>query len=223
MKIDERSLIGAPIDAVWPFVRNPQTVAPCIPGCEAVEQLSDKLFRGTIGVALGPIKACFNVVVEITEEFAPNSKIMRAAGARELKLLFDAGNVLSEQSLAEGDVDRAFATCDIVVQPIAAALALKTKKPVKVVLSREDDFGSPVPHARLSRRSRDAHSLALTVLGRRNSMLGIEAAVEYLEIICKSFVDNRGIRRQCLVHIKSSSGCTEPFSALPAIRRIRYR
>jgi len=72
MKIDERSLIGAPIDAVWPFVRNPQTVAPCIPGCEAVEQLSDKLFRGTIGVALGPIKACFNVVVEITEEFAPN-------------------------------------------------------------------------------------------------------------------------------------------------------
>ena len=67
MKIDER-----PIDAVWAFVRNPQTVAPCIPGCEVVEQLSDKLFRGTIGAPRGPIKARFNVVVEITEEFAPN-------------------------------------------------------------------------------------------------------------------------------------------------------
>jgi len=72
MKIDERFLIEAPIDAVWAFVRNPQTVAPCIPGCEAVEPLSDKLYRSTIGVALGPIKARFNVVVEITEEFAPN-------------------------------------------------------------------------------------------------------------------------------------------------------
>jgi carbon monoxide dehydrogenase subunit G len=69
MQIDERFLIEAPIDPVWAFVRNPQTAAPCIPGCEAVEPLSDKLYRST-SVALGPIKARFNVVVEITEEFA---------------------------------------------------------------------------------------------------------------------------------------------------------
>jgi len=125
------------------------------------------------------------------------------------------GNVLSEQSIAEGDVEAAFATCDVIVegeyrtqaqahaylepcgalaevddrdkitiwsshqsinrvqanvsealgipmtqirvitprvgggfggkmeatvQPLAAALARKTKKPVKIVLSREDDF-----------------------------------------------------------------------------------
>jgi carbon monoxide dehydrogenase subunit G len=47
MKIDERFLIEAPIDPVWAFVRNPQTAAPCIPGCEAVEPLSDKLYRST--------------------------------------------------------------------------------------------------------------------------------------------------------------------------------
>jgi len=58
MKIDERFLIEAPIAPVWAFVRNPQTAAPCIPGCEAVEPLSDKLYRST------------SVVVEITEEFA---------------------------------------------------------------------------------------------------------------------------------------------------------
>jgi uncharacterized protein len=80
MRIDERFLIEAPIDAVWAFVRNPQTVAPCIPGCEAVDLISDKQYRSTIGVALGPIKARFNVVVEITEEIAPDRLVCVTKG-----------------------------------------------------------------------------------------------------------------------------------------------
>lgn len=79
MKIDERFLIEAPIDAVWAFVRNPQTVAPCIPGCEAVEPLSDKLYRST-SVAL--VKARFNVVLEITKEFALN-RLLRITKGEE--------------------------------------------------------------------------------------------------------------------------------------------
>ncbi len=156
-------------------------------------------------------------LLDMDQALAPNAPIIHEKLADYFKI-FDCrfnGNVLSEQSLAEGDVDRAFATCDIViegefrtqaqahaylepcaalvevddrnkitiwsshqsinrvqsnvcealglpmsqvrvitprvgggfggkmeatVQPIAAALALKTKKPVKVVLSREDDF-----------------------------------------------------------------------------------
>jgi uncharacterized protein len=80
MRIDERFLIEAPIDAVWAFVRNPQTVAPCFPGCEAVDPISDKQYRSTIGVALGPIKARFNVVVEITEEIAPDRLVRVTKG-----------------------------------------------------------------------------------------------------------------------------------------------
>ena len=72
MKIDERLTIAAPIDKVWAFIRNPDTAAPCVPGCESVETLSDKSYRSTIAVALGPIKARFNVVVEITEESPPH-------------------------------------------------------------------------------------------------------------------------------------------------------
>ena len=47
MKIEERFLIEAPIDAVWALFRDPQTVAPCVPGCEAVEPFSDELYRST--------------------------------------------------------------------------------------------------------------------------------------------------------------------------------
>ncbi len=80
MKVDERFLIEAPIDAVWAFVRNPQTVAPCIPGCEAVDPISDKQYRSTIGVALGPIKARFNILVEITEELPPHRLVCITRG-----------------------------------------------------------------------------------------------------------------------------------------------
>jgi carbon monoxide dehydrogenase subunit G len=80
MKIDERILIEAPIDAVWAFVRNPHTVAPCIPGCKAVDPILDKQYRSTIGVALGPIKAHFKLVVEITEELPSNRLVCVTRG-----------------------------------------------------------------------------------------------------------------------------------------------
>jgi carbon monoxide dehydrogenase subunit G len=80
MRIEERFLIDAPIDAVWAFVRNPQTVAPCVPSCEAVEPLSDTRYRSTTAVALGPIKARFNVVVEITEEVPPRRMVCVTKG-----------------------------------------------------------------------------------------------------------------------------------------------
>jgi carbon monoxide dehydrogenase subunit G len=75
MKIDERIVIQAPIEKVWAFVRDPQTCAPCVPGCEAVETLSEKSYRVTVAVALGPIKAKFNAIVSITEE-VPLSRLV---------------------------------------------------------------------------------------------------------------------------------------------------
>ena len=156
-------------------------------------------------------------VLDIDQALAPNAPILHEK-LQEYFKIFDcrcSGNVLSEQSLTEGDVASAFASCDLVVegeyttqaqahaylepcvaladvddrnkitiwsshqsinrvqanvcealglpmlqvrvitprvgggfggkmeatvQPIAAALALKVRKPVKIVLSREDDF-----------------------------------------------------------------------------------
>jgi carbon monoxide dehydrogenase subunit G len=72
MMIEERFVIAAPIETVWAFIRDPDRVAPCIPGCEKVEAVSPSSYRSTIAVALGPIKARFNVTVELTEEHPPH-------------------------------------------------------------------------------------------------------------------------------------------------------
>jgi carbon monoxide dehydrogenase subunit G len=88
MKIDERFVIRAPIEKVWAFVRDPATAAPCLPGCEKVEQLSNTSYRAEIVVALGPIKARFNVIVTITEESPPFRLVCETKGEEGSKASF---------------------------------------------------------------------------------------------------------------------------------------
>jgi uncharacterized protein len=83
MKLDERFAISAPIEKVWSFIRDPHTVAPCIPGCESVESLSATSYRSTVAVALGPIKARFNFIVQITEETPPNKVVCVTKGEEQ--------------------------------------------------------------------------------------------------------------------------------------------
>jgi hypothetical protein len=71
MKIEDTFSVRAPIDTVWRFIRDPDQVAPCIPGCEAVEVTGPNTYRANIKVALGPIKTTFKVTVELTKEEAP--------------------------------------------------------------------------------------------------------------------------------------------------------
>jgi carbon monoxide dehydrogenase subunit G len=74
MKIEGSFEVDAPLEAVWIHIRDPELVASCMPGCTGVEALSPTLHRASIAVALGPIKAGFNVEIEILEEIA-NSEI----------------------------------------------------------------------------------------------------------------------------------------------------
>lgn len=46
---------------------DPKLVAPCVPGCTSVEEISPTCYRAAIRIEIGPIKALFNVVVELTE------------------------------------------------------------------------------------------------------------------------------------------------------------
>jgi uncharacterized protein len=80
MKIEGSFEVDAPLDAVWTHIRDPKLVASCMPGCTGVEALSPTLHRASIGVALGPIKAAFNVEIEILEEIEQSSIRSRTRG-----------------------------------------------------------------------------------------------------------------------------------------------
>ncbi len=71
MKVEGSFIVDAPIDRVWQAIRDPDIVAPCIPGCQAVESLNAKSYKTSVRVALGPIATTFNATVEIIEEEPP--------------------------------------------------------------------------------------------------------------------------------------------------------
>ena len=82
MKISEEFLVWASIDDAWRFITDPYRVGSCIPGCEAVEVLSESSYRGRISVSVGPISAKFNLVVEVTE-FDPPHRIVSVTRGEE--------------------------------------------------------------------------------------------------------------------------------------------
>jgi len=71
MKVEGSFVVDAPIERVWRAIRDPDIVAPCIPGCQGVESLGAKSYKTSVRVALGPIATTFNATVEITEEEPP--------------------------------------------------------------------------------------------------------------------------------------------------------
>lgn len=68
MRIEDQFVVPAPLAQVWRAITDPMIVAPCVPGCESIEVLSPTHYRATVKVEIGPIKARFNLTVEVKEQ-----------------------------------------------------------------------------------------------------------------------------------------------------------
>ncbi len=72
MKIEASFIVHAPRDRVWAAITDPARVAPCVPGRESIEIAGPGRYRARVAVAVGPIKATFNLEVDVTEETPPS-------------------------------------------------------------------------------------------------------------------------------------------------------
>ena len=68
MHVEDRFSVAAPQHVVWRAIRDPAVVAPCVPGCQDVTVVNPALYKAMVRVQLGPIKADFNIDVEIVSE-----------------------------------------------------------------------------------------------------------------------------------------------------------
>lgn len=66
MNFEQRCIISAPREAVWDLMMDIPAVATCIPGVTKVEQVEGNKYKGTMGVAVGPIRLTLegNIAVE---------------------------------------------------------------------------------------------------------------------------------------------------------------
>ncbi len=80
MKIEETFTVAAPRGKVWRFITDPEVMGPCIPGCESIEVTGPTTYNAGVRVKVGPIKARFNLEVEVIEEIEPDRVISRTRG-----------------------------------------------------------------------------------------------------------------------------------------------
>jgi uncharacterized protein len=78
--MEGRFEVAAPREQVWRAITDPALMVGCIPGCESIEPIDSRTYRATVLVAVGPIKARFNLVVAVTEESHPESILSATRG-----------------------------------------------------------------------------------------------------------------------------------------------
>ncbi|HJN60254.1 MAG TPA: SRPBCC domain-containing protein [Alphaproteobacteria bacterium] len=71
MIIEKEFTVEAALGHVWDCIRDAAFVAPCVPGCQDVEELGDGAYRAAVKVGIGPIKKVFKLDIQVSEEAPP--------------------------------------------------------------------------------------------------------------------------------------------------------
>jgi carbon monoxide dehydrogenase subunit G len=67
MKIAGEYLFGSRREAVWAALLDPQLLARTLPGCESLERVAENQYRGTLNVAIGPVKGQFQGTLTLSD------------------------------------------------------------------------------------------------------------------------------------------------------------
>ncbi len=78
MLIQGKFTLKAPIQQVWDFLLEPETLVSCIPGAEKIEAIDDKNYEAIVKQKVGPISVKFNFLTTIAEMTPP--KYVKATG-----------------------------------------------------------------------------------------------------------------------------------------------
>jgi carbon monoxide dehydrogenase subunit G len=73
MKMSGEEVIAAARTTVWKALNDPQILKQCIPGCESITKHSDTKMEARVIAKVGPVKAGFTGVVNLTDLNPPSS------------------------------------------------------------------------------------------------------------------------------------------------------
>jgi carbon monoxide dehydrogenase subunit G len=73
MKMSGEEVIEAARQTVWKALNDPQILKQCIPGCESITKRSDTQFEARVIAKVGPVKAGFTGIVNLSDLNPPSS------------------------------------------------------------------------------------------------------------------------------------------------------
>jgi hypothetical protein len=85
MEFDNSFTVNAPLQRVWDFLLNVQEVAPCMPGAELTEVVSDTEYKGTVKIKLGAVQMSYKGTATISQIDEATHTVVLVASGRETR------------------------------------------------------------------------------------------------------------------------------------------
>ena len=79
IKIEKTYRVDAPIERVWAFLTNPESVVYCIPGASLDEMVDKRSFKGRVAMRIGPVEAKYQGEARFEELDAENYRMRLVA------------------------------------------------------------------------------------------------------------------------------------------------
>jgi carbon monoxide dehydrogenase subunit G len=73
--------IPAPRQRVWEGLNDPEVLKQCIPGCQALDKVSDSEFNGRVVASVGPVRATFGGKVTLSDLDPPQGYTISGEGS----------------------------------------------------------------------------------------------------------------------------------------------
>ena len=81
LKIEGSYTFNAPRDRVWQVLLDPKVMAQCMPGCEALNEVSPDQYEATMKVGVAAVKGTYKGKVTIKDKQPPSHYILSGSGS----------------------------------------------------------------------------------------------------------------------------------------------
>jgi carbon monoxide dehydrogenase subunit G len=102
MEFDNNFTVNAPLQRVWDFLLDVQEVAPCMPGAELTEVVSDTEYKGTVKVKLGAVQMSYKGTATISQIDEATHTVVLVASGRETRGTGNASSTTTSHLEEEG-------------------------------------------------------------------------------------------------------------------------
>ncbi|GAC1323980.1 MAG: hypothetical protein NVS2B16_12370 [Chloroflexota bacterium] len=101
MEFDNSFTVNAPLQQVWEFLLNVEDVAPCMPGAQLTEVVSETEYRGTVKVKLGAVQMSYKGTATIREIDETTHTVVLVASGRETRGTGNASSTTTSRLVEE--------------------------------------------------------------------------------------------------------------------------
>jgi carbon monoxide dehydrogenase subunit G len=102
MEFDNSFTVNAPLRRVWDFLLNVREVAPCMPGAELTEVVSDTEYKGTVKIKLGAVQMAYKGTVTISKVDEESHTVVLVASGRETRGTGNASSTTTSHLVEDG-------------------------------------------------------------------------------------------------------------------------